>query len=923
MKSLQLILVCLCFMGEINAQKINVTGEVKDTLNEPLIGATVMLLNAKDSVLAKFGITNGKGAFKLDRISPDDYILQITYLGYANLSQPVSIANDLEKLNLGAFQLQPESALLEQVEVKADFVPIRMKSDTVEYNAAAFQTKPNADVEALLKKLPGVEVDRNGDIKAHGENVQKVLVDGKEFFGDDPKIATKNLPADAIDKVQVFDKKSDIAEFSGIDDGREAKTINLSLKEDHNQGYFGKIKGGYGTEERYENKFNVNRFGHNIQFSALGMFNNTNQQGFSINDYINMMGGLNNLLSGSSGELRLDGDDLGLPLDRGQDNQGFTTTSAGGVNFNWELNKKTKLHTSYFYNGIKKDLDLTENQQSILGAESYNSTRMAQAKQKNDGHRLNLNFSSKIDSFQTIKWRTNLGYTQKNNSSNSFSQTFNLSDILENNSSQQLVTKGNDFRWNTNLTYLKRFKKKGRFFTINAAYEKTDKEQTRDLIALNQFFTNGIPSDSLLQDHLKDNQQTNYGVGLTYTEPIGKAKYLEINYAYQNYHNDLEKNVFDRKDNTLVFNPFLSNHFQRDYLYHRTGLNYKWKLKKMNLNAGVHAQHATLKGFLISENISLKNDFFNLLPKLNLTYDFKATRSLRFDYRTTVREPSLEQLKPIVDNSNPLNIYVGNPDLQPEYLHDFRLNFNSFDQFSSVSIFASVNANFTNFKIVNARTLDEQFRQTIQPINFGETTRYSTYLSLGAPLKFLKSRINLTADYGFNRGNYLVNDLNNPFRNKTTSLDVNFTNKNTEIIELAIGYKWTKNSLDYEQDIQQNQTYNNQIFYTDLALNLGKDWTISSTIDYTHYSNASFGAATDIALWKAGIDYRFLKDKRGTLTLSANDLLNQNLGINRNSQLNYVLEQRIISLGRYFMLSFTYALSAFGNDSGIEVIRRR
>lgn len=921
MKSLQLILLCLCFIGKINAQKINVTGEVKDTLNEPLIGATVMLLNAKDSVLAKFGITNGKGEFKLDRISPDDYILQITYLGYANLSQPVSIANDHKAL--GAFQLQPESALLEQVEVKADFVPIRMKNDTVEYNAAAFQTKPNADVEALLKKLPGVEVDRNGDIKAHGENVQKILVDGKEFFGNDPKIATKNLPADAIDKVQVFDKKSDIAEFSGIEDGREAKTINLSLKEDHKQGYFGKVKGGYGTEDRYENKFNVNRFGHNIQFSALGMFNNTNEQGFSINDYINMMGGLNNLLSGNSGEISLDGDDLGLPLDSGQKSQGFTTTSAGGVNFNWELSKKTKLHTSYFYNGIKKDLDLTENQQSILGEESYNSTRTAQAKRKNEGHRLNLNFSSKIDSFQTVKWRTNLGYTNKNNSSNSFRETFNLADILENDSRQQLATEGDDFRWNTNLTYLKRFKKKGRFFTINGAYEKTNKTQTTDLMALNQFFVNQTLNDSLLQDHLRDNQQTNYGVGITYTEPVGKAKYLEINYSYQNYHNDLEKTVFDRSASNLVFNPLLSNHFQRDYLYHRTGLNYKWKLKKMNLNAGVHAQNARLKGTLLLNDFSLRKDFFNVLPKLNLTYDFKATRSLRLDYRTTVREPSLEQLKPIVDNSDPLNIYVGNPALQPEYLHDFRLNFNSFDQFSSVSIFLSANATFTNHKIVNARTIDDQFRQTIQPINFGETTSYNTYLSFAAPLKFMKSRMNLTVDYDFSQGNYLVNDFNNPFKNRTTGLDVNLTNKNTDIIELAIGYKWTKNGIDYDRDIAQNQTYNQQIFYTDIGLDLGGNWTISSTIDYTRYSNASFGAATDIALWRAALEYRFLENKRGTLKLAANDILNQNLGINRHSQLNFVQEQRIVSLGRYFMLSFTYALSAFGNDSGIEVVKRR
>ncbi len=922
MKSLQFILLILCFNWSVKAQKVSLEGTVNDTLNEPLIGATVMLLQAKDSVLAKFGITNEKGKFKLEKVSPDEYILQISYLGYTNLSQPFT-ASELEvKQDLGAFQLSPVSALLEEVEVKADYVPIRMKKDTIEYNAAAFKTKPNAVVEDLLKKLPGVEVDRNGDIKAQGENVQKVLVDGKEFFGNDPKIATKNLPADAIDKVQVFDKKSDIAEFSGIDDGREAKTINLSLKEDKKKGYFGRVRGGYGTEERYENKFNINRFGSNIQFSSLGMFNNTNQQGFSINDYINMLGGLNNLLS-SGGEISLNGDDLGLPLDTGQKNQGFTTTNAGGINLNWELNKKTKLHSSYFYNGLNKRFDLEENQESLLGENSFQSTKTASVNRKNKGHRANFNLTSKVDSFQTIKWRTNIGLTNSNNSSGSFLETFNLANVLENNSTQNISTKADNFSWNTNLTYLKRFKKKGRFFTTNIAFEKQQKEQLSELEAMNVFFENNLNNTTILQTHDTENKQTNYGVGLTYTEPLGKSKYLELNYAFQNYHTDLNKAVFDKNNSELIFNTLLSNQFQRDYLYHRAGLNYKWTAKKIKLNAGLTTQNASLKGRLLLNNVTIKKDFFNLLPKGRLTYDFKPTKSLRFDYRTTVREPSIEQLQPIIDNSDPLNIYQGNPDLIPEYLNDFRLNFNSFDQFSTVSIFASLEATFTNHKILYARTVDDQFRQTIQPINFEKDQRIGSYLSFGAPLKFLASKLNLTANYDVYNGNYLVNGFNNPYNRKEIRLGGNLSNKNIELIEILVGYKWSGNKVAYDLEVQQNQSYNRQLFYTELTLKLADSWTIGSVIDYSKYSNASFGAATDIAIWQAGIEYHFLAKKRGTLKISGHDLLNQNIGINRISQLNFLQEQRIQSLGRYFLLSFSYALSGFGNESGIEVVKRR
>ncbi|MEM1120326.1 MAG: TonB-dependent receptor [Bacteroidota bacterium] len=923
MKSLQLTLLFLCLFGTLYAQKINVQGTVTDTLNEPLVGATVMLLNAQDSVLTKFGITDDDGKFKLEKISPDDYILQISYLGYANLSQPILISNQLKNNNLGAFKLLPESAVLEQIEVKADLMPLWMKKDTLEYNAAAFKTKPNADVEALLKKLPGVEVDRNGTIKAQGEKVSKVLVDGKEFFGNDPKIATKNLPADAVEKVQVFDKKSDIAEFSGIDDGKEAKTINLSLKEDKKQGYFGKVVAGGGNEDRYENKFNLNRFGQKIQFSALGMFNNTNQQGFSINDYLNMMGGLNNLLAGGSGELSLNSEDLGLPLDFGQQNQGFTTTNAGGLNLNYELNSKTKIHTSYFYNGLNKTEAIAETQQNILGDNNFSTIQNANKQQRNRGHRLNLNLTRKIDSFQTIKWRNNVGFTQNDSRRNSEQQTFNLAQILENQGRQNEVRDGANLRWNSNLVYLRKFRKKGRFFTANAAMERQNVDRQSNLLVFNEFFNPIFVRDSLFQDQFNDKIAINYGVGWTYTEPIGKAKYLSVNYLYKNFKDEVERSVFDKKENTATFNPRLSNHFQRDYLYHRAGLTYKWNAKKWKLNAGIDAQTANLKGVFKLQNNELKRTFVNVLPKLFFTYDFKPTRTLRFDYRTSVQEPSLKQLQPIVDNSNPLILYVGNPELRPEYHHDFRLHFNTFDQFSSVSIFARLEGKFTDHKILNAVSIDEQFRQQLRPVNFGEERRLDGYLSFGAPIKPIKSRVNLTTKYGRFYGNYLVNNTANANDGANFSVDVNLSNKNTETIEWTLGYKWKDYQVNYPAEVQLNQSYSTAIFYADLSLNLTDSWTVSSIFDYTNYSNASFGDAIATAIWEASMDFHFLKNKKGTLSLIGRDLLNQNVGINRFNQANFLLDQRVTSLGRYFLLQFSYNLSGFRGSEEIEVVKKR
>ena len=270
-------------------RSLSISGILVDSAKAPLVGATVVLLNETDSVLHSFTLSNDAGFFELKKLPEATYILQVTFVGYGDFSKKIELLD--QPIDMGLITLSPESKLLDEVLVKAEHIPIRIKNDTIEYNSAAYKTQPHAVVEDLLKKLPGVEVGRDGTIRAQGERVDQVLVDGKEFFGNDPKIATKNLPADAVDKVQVFDKKSEMAEFTGIEDGRESKTINLALKEDKKNGYFGKAEMGYGSEDRFEGKANINRFGQQSQLSAIAMANNTNQEGFSIEDYINFMGG--------------------------------------------------------------------------------------------------------------------------------------------------------------------------------------------------------------------------------------------------------------------------------------------------------------------------------------------------------------------------------------------------------------------------------------------------------------------------------------------------------------------------------------------------------------------------------------------------------------------------------------------------------
>ncbi|MBK6993898.1 MAG: carboxypeptidase-like regulatory domain-containing protein [Lewinellaceae bacterium] len=328
------------FPSLLFSQNIHIEGQVADSSGIGLPAASVVLLEKKDSLFVLFGLTDEAGRFTLKRIEPGEYVLQISYLGYKNHWQALEIKAGQGNANLGKIVLEPSSMLLNDVEITADRVPLSMRKDTLEYNALAFKTQPGAVVEDLLKKLPGIQVQPDGTIKAQGKTVQNVLVEGKEFFGNDPKIATKNLPADAVNKVQVFDKKSESAEFTGIEDGRDERTINLKLKDGKKQGYFGKANIGAGTEGRYEGNFNLNRFGRRTQMSAIGMANNNNQQGFSFQDYINFMGGLGNFMSGGSGggsmRLSFNIEDGGVPMGPMLD-RGFTESWAGGANFNTDF----------------------------------------------------------------------------------------------------------------------------------------------------------------------------------------------------------------------------------------------------------------------------------------------------------------------------------------------------------------------------------------------------------------------------------------------------------------------------------------------------------------------------------------------------------------------------------------------------------
>ena len=456
-----LFVLSLCFIGDgLSSQTADyqLSGTVTDPDQQALPGATVVAMNPVDSTLLSFAISDGNGTFTLKRIALADIVLQITYVGYGSFQQLVSFTAEEPHLDLGEIWLSPENLFLEEVVVKGEHVPVLIKGDTIQYQADAFSVRADDNVERLLKQLPGVEVQRDGSIKAQGEDVKNVLVDGKPFFGNNPQVATRNLPADAVESVQVYDEASELEEFSGIDDGEEEKTINLVLKEDKKAGQFGEITAGYGTDGRYQGKASINRFSGQSQLSLLGSTNNINEPGFSIFDYIDFLGGFGRLMGQGGGMVQIDDDDLGVPLDFG-DGGGLNKSQALGLNYNRDFGENTTFSSNYFGSLLKRDLQESFTRNNVLAEEEYRSIGQQQENSRTSGHRVNLELQHELDERQRILFGGNIGYTDGNTSRAYALSNFTNANLLASDSRQDY--RNTPLRWSarTSLQYFLKFKK--------------------------------------------------------------------------------------------------------------------------------------------------------------------------------------------------------------------------------------------------------------------------------------------------------------------------------------------------------------------------------------------------------------------------------------------------------------------------------
>jgi hypothetical protein len=917
----KLILSGLFILATISntfAQQGSLKGMVTDTLNKQnLSNAVVSVLRAKDSVLVKFTRTTKEGNFDLPNLTAGKYIVMVSYPAYADYVDIITTSTGVT--DLGKISVITKATLLQEVIVKQTIGSIRMKGDTTEYKADSFKVSANADVQELLRKMPGIQVNSKGEITAQGERVQKVLVDGEEFFSDDPAVVTKNLRADAVDKVQAFDKKSDQAVFTGIDDGQKIKTLNLTLKEDKKKGYFGKAEAG-GDFDRYGyGKLLANSFKGKRKISGYLTTDNTKFESLNWNENQNY-GGNSNMTTEVT-------DDGGIMMWGSGDDfswgTGFPRSITGGLHFSNKWNKdKHNSNNTYQFNQLDVSGINSEKTQNILPGADLISTSVQDQVSSRKRNKITSTYEWQIDSSSSLKVTARGSIVNSNMASNFLGRTITSDSILLNQSNRNTSTVDENKTMNTTIFYRKRFKKMGRTISWNNDINYNDRADDGFLIADNTFYDS---FGTLIKRENVDQQKTNKQIATTinstinYTEPLWKNTFLVLNYKLSVSRNDAERNTFaknaaNNKYENLV--DTLSNHFIFNTTGHNGSVNIRYNVKKFNFSVGTGLGTVNYRLNDLVKQTDRNVIFNNFIPAVTFNYTPKQQRRLNFSYNGSTRNPSLTQIQPIIDNIDPLNLTIGNPNLKQSFVHQFNLGGSDYKVLKSRRINFNINYSKTENAISNSSFVDDQGRRVNQAINVAGNYSLSGYVGYG--FEIIPS-FNIGLDIGprINQFANRVNGIDNITKNRATNFGFN------------MGYwgdKWI-NFYAYGSAVYNNSTtsirpdistkfwsYNAN---TSMEFKLKK---IKTYIDFELNANifqktAVFADQRDVYIVNASARKIISKNDQWEIKASVNDLFNQNLGINRNASSNFITETTNQTIQRYFLFSLIWNFSKNGKPN--------
>ncbi len=940
MRKIYLLFLTSILFYNVNAQRNGfVQGIAFDSISKQAVpGATVTVLDKKDSSLVSFTMTDNSGKFSLKGLPNGEFRLLITHTAYHNSNSYFSISDSAKQAELGNVVMNDKVKVLEEVVLANEAPPVTMINDTIQYNAGSFKVQPNSTVEQLLKKLPGVKVEKDGTVKAQGETVNRILVDGKEFFGNDPKVATRNLPADAVDKVQVYDRQSEQASLTGFEDGEAEKTINLKLKKDKKKGVFGKVNAGAGTDERYAGKFNVNSFKGARQLSAIGMGNNTNAEGFSFMDILNFTGELARMQRGGGGgnmNITLTGDQAAaMGINGGNGSNGINTAWGGGLNYNNIIGTKLDLQSNYFYNRYNPNRESTVERQYLLPDSTYFSNEFSRTDNLSNSHRLNMNLLYQVDSFNSIRFIPSFSYQRANNKGRSDYQTLSGARVMANQGFSETGSESDGYNFRNEVMWRKKFARRGRTFSLSLQTSLNESEGENGLYSVNSYYNSaGLPDlrDTLDQQSRTKSDLRGYNARAVYTEPLWKRSLLELSAGKNSTKSTSEKITYDYDSNSGKYdqlNDKLTNDFENTYSYLNTGLRIRTQGKKYNYSVGLSWQKAELEGKVISDvkDSLISKSFTNLLPNARFEYNFSRFKRFTLNYNTNTNQPAMSQLQPVPDNSNPLNIRNGNPDLKQEFNHMLRANLGLVSPYKNKNLFLNLTFQATQNRIVNYDSITNYGVKFTKPVNVNGVYYFNSNFSYSLPVRFLRGTIEFSGVTGVNKSRQFINTQENEIRTFSFGPEISLDMTPTEKLNIGLGAMMSLNKTKYSLHSALNNDYVSREYSASIDWEMPKRFFFSTDFTYTVNSQRAAGFNLKIPIWNASISKQMLNFNRGELKLSVSDLLDRNIGIRRNSNNNYIEDSRVLTLRRFFLLSFTYSLSKVGlnnnNSGGMRVIRR-
>ena len=931
MRKIFLPVFTLLFISSLHAQQQRtVSGKFTDSVHMPIARASVILFYETPGDTLRT-ITGKEGGFQFQGVKSRSFFIRATHLEYSRFEK--KIENEAISINMPDFILSPSFRTLEEIIVETP--PIQVKEDTIEYKADSFKVKPNAMVEDLLKRLPGVAVDKDGNVTAQGKQVTRVKVNGKDFFQGDVKTATRELSADMIDKVQVLDDYGDQSTLSGIRDGEPEKVINLQLKKDKNKGVFGRATAGYGTNDRYQESINANYFNNNKQLSLFANSNNVNNSLFNIGG--NTGGGQGFSLGGNGGGVQaaqsgggntggggaaLVMQGIGATQSSGSGTEGISTTHSIGTNFRNDFtgSHKGSIYGSYSFTRRMTDGVRDISQQNVFETNSFTNNQNNTFYNQSNNHRVNLNFEFNFDSFNYIKVIPQLSYSESNNQGNSAFNFINEKNIVTTEGNNRDSTLSNVPSLSLNVLYNHRFHKRGRNFSVNVNMNSSSNESDK----YTENITNNLSLPSPVEVRLRQlaNQDNiNHGLNLrfNYSEPIAKDRFLDLIYSYRKTYARNDKRTYNLGSGTPVFNEILSNAFENDFDEQRIGANIRTVKKKYNYSLGISVQPVTLKGNSITKDSAYKpQSRVNVFPVARFGYNFTRTKSVNANYSGNARQPSFTQLQPVRDISNLQYQYQGNPGLKPEIVHNVNLIYNNFNFQSGKVLFTGMNASFTQHKIVdnNIRLTNSGAQLTI-PENVNGFYNVSVFYNWSKPFQNRRYVFTLNGLVNYNHNISLADSLKNIGKNTLAAQGMVFEYNHKEWLEVDFGVRYSVNAAKFSLPQQQSPNFNSWTLTSNSRIDFPGGIIFRYDFQYIINNGLAESVSKDIALLNASLEKTLFKKKNGFLRFSGFDLFNQNTNINRTVTGNNITDTRTNRLTRYFMLSFTYRLNRFqGQQSG-------